>query len=148
MISRSIRARGGLRWAHVPVLAYKEEGSHFKNITRQILFDAAQRFASQLRYFEIGPGGYSTLERHRHVHGVLVLYGQGRALVGDQVISLKPMDALYIPPLTWHQFQPDRGKRLGFLCMANCDRDRPERPHPKALRKIAKSKRCAGFIKV
>ena len=41
--------------------------------------------ACELRYFEMAPGGYSTLERHEHVHAVLILRGRGHCLVGAEV---------------------------------------------------------------
>ena len=49
-------------------LAYKADGDHFRDITRQVLFGAETGGASELRYFEIGPDGHSTLERHEHTH--------------------------------------------------------------------------------
>lgn len=33
--------------------------------------------------FEVSPGGHSTLERHQHVHAVMILPGTGRCSVGD-----------------------------------------------------------------
>jgi hypothetical protein len=48
----------------VDVLAYKQEGAApFKDVTRQVLFDSTDPPA-QLRYFEVAPGGHTTLERH------------------------------------------------------------------------------------
>ena len=31
--------------------------------------------ACELRYFEIAPGGHSTLERHDHLHSVMIIRG-------------------------------------------------------------------------
>jgi hypothetical protein len=57
-------------WANVAVHVYKDEGSApFRDITRQVLF-ADPSLAAELRYFEMAAGGYSTLERHEHVHAV------------------------------------------------------------------------------
>ncbi len=53
-------------------------------MTRQVLFDDPS-MATQLRYFEVAPGGWTTLERHEHVHNVMVIRGKGRCLVGDKV---------------------------------------------------------------
>jgi quercetin dioxygenase-like cupin family protein len=118
----------GYRWAHVPLKTYKQDGTHFKDITRQVLFGETEGLDSQLRYFEIDPGGYSTFERHEHVHAVLILRGRGRALVGDELHALTAFDLVYVPPHTWHQFQADPDNPLGFLCLVACDRDRPVRP--------------------
>ncbi len=40
-----IRHVGGYRWDGVPVLNYKEEGSHFKAISRQVLFEGGPKLA-------------------------------------------------------------------------------------------------------
>ncbi len=75
---------GDYRWDAVERLKYKEEGSApFKDITRQVLFEQPDH-AAQLRYFEIAPGGYSTLERHQHTHAVLILRGRGSVSIGER----------------------------------------------------------------
>ncbi len=121
-------AEDGFRWEHVPLKRYKPAGTHFEGITRQVLFGAGGGLPSELRYFEIAPGGHSTLERHRHVHAVLVLRGRGRVLVGEAVHPVAAFDLVRTPPATWHQFRADRGEALGFLCLVDCERDRPHRP--------------------
>src|SRR6516164_3139873 len=71
------------RWESVPFLPYKEEGSApFKSITRQVLFHDTE-LRCELRYFEVAPGGYSTLEHHQHVHAVMILRGAADVLVGS-----------------------------------------------------------------
>ena len=118
----------GYRWETVPILAYKPTGTHFQGITRQVLFGEDQDLACQLRYFEIEPGGHSTLEQHQHVHAVMIFKGRGRAFVGGAVHAVAPFDLVYVPPQTWHQFRADDREPLGFLCLVPCDRDRPVRP--------------------
>jgi len=115
-------------WDGVDLLAYKQEGSApFKDITRQTLF-ADPRQACELRYFEMAPGGYSTLEKHEHVHAVMILRGAGRCLLGDQVRPVAAHDLVTIPPWTWHQFRAGPDQPLGFLCMVNAQRDKPVLP--------------------
>src|SRR6187200_2674202 len=76
--------RGDFHWDGVEVLEYKQDaGTPFKDVTRQVLFDATDPPA-QLRYFEVAPGGWTTLERHNHVHAVMVIRGKGQCLVGDK----------------------------------------------------------------
>lgn len=118
----------GFRWDDVPLKHYKPVGDHFRHITRQVLFGEEEALTSQLRYFEVGPDGHSTLERHEHVHAVLILRGRGRVLVGDAVHPIRAYDLVYVPPGTWHQFRADDDAPLGFLCLVACDRDRPHRP--------------------
>ena len=64
-------------------------------------------------------GGYSTLERHEHMHAVMILRGHGQCLVGEEVRQVKPFDLVTIPSWTWHQFRATEGEPLGFLCMVN-----------------------------
>jgi quercetin dioxygenase-like cupin family protein len=75
-------AQGDYRWSEVERLRYKDEGSApFKDITRQVLFAQPDQ-ACELRYFEVAPGGYSTLERHEHTHAVMILRGRGTVRLG------------------------------------------------------------------
>lgn len=136
----------GFRWDEVDLLAYKEEGAApFKSITRQILFQRPE-LGCELRYFEIDAGGYSTLERHEHVHAVMILRGSGRCLVGDDVRAIRERDLVFIPPLTWHQFRATNDEPLGFLCMVNAERDKPQLPTAVDLHELKKSPAVAAFL--
>lgn len=146
---RSLRPDGdGYRWDGVPLLAYKPEGTHFKGITRQVLFGEAEALDCQLRYFEIEPGGHSTLEQHHHVHAVMIVRGRGRVLVGEAVHALAPLDLVYVPPQTWHQFRADADDALGFLCLVPCDRDRPVRPDAATADALRAHPTIGPFIKL
>src|ERR1035438_585923 len=97
------RAHDDYRWDGVDQLPYKEdERALFKSITRQVLFSHAE-LHGELRYFEVAAGGFSTLERHEHMHAVLILRGRGDCLIGDEVKSLETRDLVTVPALTWHQ---------------------------------------------
>lgn len=143
----SVRRCNDFRWDDVEVLAYKETGSHFRDITRQILFGAELDLQAQLRYFEIAPGGYSTLERHLHAHGVMILRGRGRVLLGDRVESVTARDLVSIPAMTWHQFRADAGESLGFLCLVNAERDKPQLPTDDELAQLRATPAVAEFIR-
>lgn len=115
-------------WEGVPRQPYKDDGAApFKAISRQVLFSEAS-MGCELRYFEMAPGGHSTLERHEHMHAVMILRGRGHALVGEQVREVGPYDLVTVPSWTWHQFRADAGEAMGFLCMVNRERDRPVLP--------------------
>jgi len=121
-------AAGELGWTGVERLRYKEEGSApFRDITRQVLFSQPDQ-QCELRYFEIAPGGFSTLERHRHTHAVLILRGHGSVRLGDAELPVAEHDLVTVDPLTWHQFRADAGCALGFLCLVSKSRDRPQLP--------------------
>jgi len=124
----SADATGNFRWQHVERLRYKDEGSApFKDITRQVLFTQPDQ-SCELRYFEIAPGGYSTLERHQHSHAVLILRGHGLVRIGDKTQAVAERDLVTIEPLIWHQFQAGADCALGFLCLVSKERDRPQLP--------------------
>ena len=142
-----IRRTDDFRWEGVPVSAYKPGGTHFAGITRQLLFDGGEGLGCQLRYFEVAPGGYSSLERHQHAHAIMVIRGRGRALVGDRILELATHDLVKVPPLTWHQFRADGEEPFGFLCMVDCGRDPPERPDQEALSALRRDPAIAEFIR-
>jgi len=129
------------------VREYKAEGSApFAGVTRQVLFEDPGLLA-EWRYFEVAPGGHTTLERHQHVHAVMVLCGRGRCLVGEEVYGLEPYDLVSIPPLTWHQFQAAEDQPLGFLCLVNAERDRPQLPTAEDLEALRQNPSVAAFIR-
>lgn len=134
-------------WTGVPVLPYKEDGTIFKSVTRQVLFDGTGDLPVQFRYFEVGPGGHSTLERHQHQHAVMVIRGSGRVLVGDQVYEIGMRDVVHIPPMTWHQFRAPEDGPLGFLCVVAADRDRPQRPSEADLETLRGLTDTGDFIR-
>ncbi|MEY6433542.1 cupin domain-containing protein [Thioalkalicoccus limnaeus] len=141
------RARPGFTWEAVEPLVYKPQGSApFRDITRQVLFRRAD-LACELRYFEIAPGGYSTLERHEHEHGVMVLNGRGRVLVRDALYRVAAQDLVLIPTRAWHQFRADEDSPLGFLCLVNVERDRPQLPTAEDLAELRRDEAIARFIR-
>ena len=116
------------RWETVPLREYKSEGTGFREITRQTLLGEGvgeQDLGFVTRYFEIQPGGYSSLERHRHPHSVMVLRGTGQVLLDQDRFLIKPFDCVYVSPGTVHQFQATGDEPLGFLCVVDRQRDRP-----------------------
>jgi len=147
-MSTHIRRTDDFRWEGIAVSGYKPGGTHFAGITRQLLFDGGEGLGCQLRYFEVAPGGYSSLERHRHAHAIMVIRGRGRALVGERILDLATHDLVRVPPLTWHQFRAEGGEPFGFLCMVDCERDTPERPDSEALEALRRAAEVAEFIRV
>ena len=144
---KPIRRFKSFRWEETDLLAYKEEGSApFKAITRQTLFrDPALK--CELRYFEMSAGGYSTLERHEHMHAVLILRGRGEVLVGDEVRKIDTNDLVTIGPWTWHQFRAGPDAPLGFLCMVNAERDKPSLPTDEDRKTLEADPKVAAFLK-
>lgn len=134
-------------WQQVERLDYKPEGSApFRDISRQLLF-RTDGLGCELRYFEIAAGGHSTLERHGHEHAVMILRGSGSCLVGETVFAIAEHDLVHIPPMTWHQFRAADDTHLGFLCMVNVERDRPQLPDDTELERLRADPRIAAFIR-
>jgi S-methyl-1-thioxylulose 5-phosphate methylthiotransferase len=117
------------RWDGVPLREYKSDSAHHKQVTRQTLLGEGageEPFSFVTRYFEIQPGGYSTLERHQHPHAVVVLRGRGRVTLGERSYAIAPYDCVYVAPGVTHQFRAVGDEPLGFLCTVDRVRDRPE----------------------
>jgi quercetin dioxygenase-like cupin family protein len=143
--------RTTFRWAGVEEEAYKfslgdERGMGWKDVTRHTIGHPDDLGADfELRYFELEPGGYSSVEKHAHVHLVVAVRGAGRALVGGAVVDLAPLDALYIPSLTPHRWLNEGDEPFGFLCTVDADRDRPQPLSDEELAALAADPRTAAF---
>ncbi|MFC0242454.1 cupin domain-containing protein [Rhodopseudomonas telluris] len=136
------------RWDGVAVMPYKQSAdAPFRDVTRQVLF-ADSNLACEWRYFEVDEGGYSTLERHEHVHAVMIHRGKGQCLVGSAISDVAAGDLVFIPPMTWHQFRANRDDYLGFLCVVNAARDRPQMPQPDDLAALRRDPEVARFIRI
>lgn len=120
----------GFRWDGVELREYKPgEEDHFRDITRQTLLGRAEdeeELSFVTRYFEVEPGGYSSLERHQHPHSVVVVRGRGRVVLGEDVREVTPFDCVYVAPGEVHRFRAADDEPLGFLCVVDRERDRPE----------------------
>jgi mannose-6-phosphate isomerase-like protein (cupin superfamily) len=133
-------------WQDVEVLNYKD-GGPYKDVTRQVLFEGTDKLPSQWRYFEVSPGGHSTLERHEHLHNVLILRGRGQCLVGDKVYDIGEHDLVHVPSLAWHQFRAADDAPLGFLCLVAEQRDKPQLPAEADLKELSKNETVARFVR-
>jgi mannose-6-phosphate isomerase-like protein (cupin superfamily) len=147
-MSAHVRQTQLFRWDGIEVKPYKSEGAHFAGVTRQLLFAGGDGLGCELRYFEVAPGGWSSLERHHHAHAVMLVRGCARVLIGNRLVDAQTHDLVRVPPLTWHQLRTAGDEPLGFLCMVDCDRDTPERPDAEALAALRADPEVAEFIKV
>lgn len=121
------------RWSQVDPQVYKfalgdERGMGWRGVTRYTLLRPHVVPAQfSLRYFELAPGGYSSFEKHAHVHTVVVLRGHGKAVVGLQAFDVVPLDLIYVPPHTPHRWVNESAEPFGFLCPVDAARD-PAQP--------------------
>ncbi|MEM1208354.1 MAG: RuBisCO large subunit C-terminal-like domain-containing protein [Planctomycetota bacterium] len=100
----------------------------FKDVLRHELFGSnGEPAAFDLRYFQIAPGGYSSLEKHDHVHAIVAVRGHGKLTVNGHEHVLSPMDLAYVPPMAPHQLlAADADEPFGFFCIVDRQRDRPQ----------------------
>ncbi|HEY3248616.1 MAG TPA: cupin domain-containing protein [bacterium] len=124
---------GDFAWDGVTPAVYKSAGDlppgmAWREVVRHTLVGGGDAAGAQfqLRYFEIAPGGFSSLEKHRHVHAIVVLRGTGDVIVGTEVFRVAPIDVIYVPSESPHQFINAGTEPFGFLCPVDADRDRPQ----------------------
>lgn len=118
-------------WDGVEKKDYKTDTTNFKDISRYSLLGEGPddwELNMQTRYFEIQPGGYSSLEYHRHPHSVVIIRGKGSVILNNTITPLALHDVVYISPETVHQFHADQNEPLGFICVVDRYRDKPAIP--------------------
>jgi quercetin dioxygenase-like cupin family protein len=119
--------RGDFAWKGIKDEPYKIVGSGWSRIVRKVLIGSHGESAKfHVRYFEISPGGYSSLEHHRHEHVVICVQGEGVVRTGRTKRKMGFMDIVYISPNTVHQLANPFQNPFGFLCIVNSKRDRPK----------------------
>ena len=132
--SRVLAHRPGFEWSGRPSSAYKDardltQDLAFKGVRRvELVGRFGERSRTDLRYFEIEPGGYSSLEKHLHTHIVIGARGRGVLVLGSRRETLVPMDVACIGPLEAHQLRNESSEPFGFFCIVDHDRDRPAAP--------------------
>lgn len=126
--SKVIRREEGFSWRGVSVEPYKSTTDLWRGITRRELSGKrGESAAFHVRYFEIEPGGFSTLEQHHHEHVVIPIRGRGIVQFGCFIHEVGMGDVVYVAPDDPHQFRTseEATEPFGFLCIVNADRDRP-----------------------
>jgi mannose-6-phosphate isomerase-like protein (cupin superfamily) len=115
----------GEGWEGVENNLYKKETSSWQDVTRHVLY-AHPNSDFETRYFEIGPGGYSSHEQHVHEHCVIVLRGNGVVVLDGKELEIGPFDVVRVTAETPHQFRNNSTEPLGIICIVDRERDRPQ----------------------
>ena len=125
-----LRFVSGFRWEGRSPIAYKaNEDLPFRDVSRtELIGSAGEQAAFDVRYFDIAPGGHSSLEKHVHTHVVIGARGSGTLISGDRRLPVEPFDVAYVPPLQVHQLVNHGAEPFGFFCIVDHDRDRPQKP--------------------
>lgn len=114
-------------WTDRATAAYKTDQTlpHSNASRTELIGQASEDTTFNLRYFELQPGGNTSLEQHQHTHVVIGVIGQGSLQIGDNVNTLMPHDMAYIPGNTPHQLQNTTDEPFGFYCLVDRRRDKP-----------------------
>ena len=111
------RYKGQFDWEGVSLGRYPPE-KEMKGVTVRWLISSAEKAPNfALRYFEVEPGGWTSLDQHPHDHGVMVLRGKGQVLLGEETFEIAFGDVVYISPHEVHQLKSVGDEPLGFLCV-------------------------------
>ncbi|WP_203471831.1 cupin domain-containing protein [Dissulfurispira thermophila] len=128
--------KGNFKWSGVKTEKYKHNSRGWSAIVRNVLIgDHGETCKFHLRYFEIQPNGYSSLERHNHEHVVVCIRGKGKVLMGEKFYTIKYLDTIYIAPNTVHQLSNPYDEPFGFFCIVNAKRDKPKEVRSKNKKK-------------
>jgi quercetin dioxygenase-like cupin family protein len=138
---------GAFRWEGIEPRAYKDDpgagrGMAWRGISRHTL----ARGAFEVRYFELAPGGFSSLEKHAHVHAVVCVRGRGRALIGGSVVDLAPFDLVQAAAWEPHRWLNAGDEPFGFLCTVEGERDRPVALDDEEWAALLSNPVTAGFV--
>lgn len=128
-----------MEWEGVNTHTYSGD-SVASGATKQILInheDGAPNFA--LRYFTIPAGGSSNLDHHEHDHGVMIMHGEGRVLLGEEYHDIEAGDVVYVSGWEKHQFESTTDQPLTFLCII------PPRGVPNAAQPAVETSNGASF---
>lgn len=114
-------------WHGREQLIYKDTNTlSFAKISRtELIGKSNEQCEFDLRYFEIEPDGYSSLEEHEHTHVIIIARGRGEILIGERSYNVTVNDILYIKPLTSHQLKNSSNEKFGFYCIVDRNRDKP-----------------------
>lgn len=124
--SRCYKFRSDYRWEGVPTRPYKDVPADWAQAVRCVLIGAGQEATDfHLRYFELAPGGYTSLEKHDHAHVIVAVRGKGIVVAAPHRFDVVPLDTVYIAPEAPHQIINAGQEPFGFLCIVDAVRDRP-----------------------
>ena len=118
------------RWTQLEDQRYKSsQALPFRGVRRvELVGKQGEPCNFELRYFELEPGGYTSLEKHVHTHVLIGARGEGLVVMDEDRLVLKPDDIAYVAPLQVHQLRNESKGPFGFYCIVDKDRDRPMAP--------------------
>ncbi len=117
-IHRQVASTEARTWeyADVPTQEYRSEAA--PGVIRRVLVgqeDGASDFI--VRYFTVPAGSHTPFDQHPHQHGVVVIQGRGRVLLGDTWNDITVGDAVFTGTNEVHQFEAASDEPLAFICV-------------------------------
>ena len=127
--------RPGFEWGGRDASPYSTAGADaaqtpsFRGVRRvELVGRFGEPTRTDLRYFEVEPGGHTSRERHVHSHIIIGARGEGRLLAGGRQEVLRTNDVAFVPALQPHQLRNEAAEPFGFFCIVDHRRDRPLAP--------------------
>jgi len=114
-------------WSGVQPQQYKLSSEDWADVVRHVIVgNQGEETKFHVRYFEIAPQGYTSLEKHEHAHVVIGIRGKAKVIAGTECYEFGFLDTIYIAPNTPHQLVNDAEEPFGFFCLVDAERDRPQ----------------------
>lgn len=140
-------------WEGIEKVGYKTAQASgpitFNATDRHTLVGDGQDTGFHLRYFECDIGGYSSLEKHKHVHVVIAARGHGKIVVEDKVYDVKPHDVVVIPSWARHQLvNASDDEPFGFFCIVDAQRDRFQTLTREEVDELCKNEEVAAALRI
>jgi quercetin dioxygenase-like cupin family protein len=135
-------------WSGVQPQQYKLSSDDWADVVRHVIVgNRGEETKFHVRYFEIAPGGYTSLEKHQHAHVVIGVRGKAKMIAGIECYELNFLDTIYIAPNTPHQLVNDADEPFGFFCLVDAERDRPQPLDQEELERIKASPRAGRIVR-
>lgn len=120
-----VHKREGSGWQGVDRQVYKDEPGTWEGVSR-FTFSPTALTQFEMRFFEVEAGGYTSLEEHEHEHCVFIVSGRGEVWLEEKWQELAPGDFVQVKGWQTHQFKASPTESLGFVCVVDRVRDRPQ----------------------
>ena len=141
-------------WDGIPVIDYKKVSNKsgakltFNNVTRQNIITGEDGVDFEVRLFECGQDGFTTLEKHQHTHIVMIARGFGKIIIGENIYDAEPLDYFIIPKWQPHQLINTSAEPFSFFCTVNAVRDSFKLLTLNEINKLRKNKEIDKWVKI
>lgn len=138
-------------WDSIVRIEYKnpdKDKNTFFNVTRQNIITDKYGVNFEVRYFECGQSGYTTLEKHEHIHIVLTARGNGKIIIGNQIFNAQPFDIFVIYNWMPHQLINNGDEPFGFFCSVNAIRDTYQLLKKEEIMELKKNQEIEKYLQI